>query len=43
MTRRGIRCRRLSRRALFAVWVWGIVPLAKPESKSFLTLRRIIF
>ena len=31
---RGIRCRRLSRRALFHVW--GIVPLTKPESKSFL-------
>ena len=29
-------CRSLSRRALFAVRVWGIVPLAKPECKSFL-------
>lgn len=26
-----------------AVWVWGIVPLAKLECKSFLSLRRIGF
>lgn len=35
LTRRGIRCRRLSRRALFRVQVWGIVPLQRPRSKRF--------
>ena len=28
LTRHGVRCRRLSRRALFHVWGWGIVPLS---------------
>lgn len=35
LTRCSIRCRHLSRRALFHVQVWGIVPLQRLRSKRF--------
>ena len=43
LTRRGIRCRRLVRRALFHIQVWGIVPLLGLRCKVFFRFRRINF
>ena len=37
LTRCGIRCRSLSRRALFHIQVWGIVPLERARCKVFLS------
>ena len=43
LTRCSIHCRRLSRRALSHVQVWGIVPLPGPRSKVFFRVRLINF
>lgn len=37
LTRCGIRCRRLSRRALFHIQVWGIIPLERVNCNGLLS------